>query len=190
MGVVYQARDLLTGSQIALKRVEYVLPQTNDLPASTHPSLDLRSALASEFRVLASLRHPHIISVLDYGFDAQRLPFFTMEFLSDAQTIVAYSATATRETRRRLLSEMIEALAYLHRHDVLHCDLKPDNVLVTRDGIVKVLDFGLAAAREQMRDRIGESYGTLPYAAPELFDLQANSERSDLFSLGSSLTKC
>jgi tetratricopeptide (TPR) repeat protein len=181
MGVVYRARDLLTGEMVALKRVEFLLNPAQ--LGSSHSSLDLRAALAREFRVLASLRHPNIISVLDYGFDAQRYPYFTMEYLEGARSVVTYAATQP-EMRLRLLREMIEALAYLHRHGVLHCDLKPDNVLTGVDGSARLLDFGLATAREFLSQGQGDIYGTLPYAAPELFDLQPNSIASDLYALG------
>ena len=75
MGAVYRAYDRLSGQDVALKRV------TLDSPALDDDSDALRLALAHEFRTLAGLRHPNIISVLDYGFDAERQPFFTMELL-------------------------------------------------------------------------------------------------------------
>jgi tetratricopeptide (TPR) repeat protein len=181
MGVVYRARDLLTGGVVALKRVEFLFNPAQ--LGSSHSSLDLRAALAREFRVLASLRHPNIISVLDYGFDAERYPYFTMEYLEGARSVVTYAA-AHPEARLRLLREMIEALAYLHRHGVLHCDLKPDNVLAGADGSARLLDFGLATARGMLAEHQGDIYGTLPYAAPEMFDMQPNSVASDLYSLG------
>src|SRR5205085_8130412 len=97
MGIVYRAQDRLTGQQIALKQV--LIPawqqpaaldqETRNIPQSTGPtsphstkhSLDIRLALAQEFQLLASLRHPNIISVLDYGFDGEGSPYFTMELL-------------------------------------------------------------------------------------------------------------
>ncbi|MBE0690931.1 MAG: hypothetical protein IH587_12505, partial [Anaerolineae bacterium] len=76
MGVVYRAYDRLTGQEVALKQVV----RASDPLSTTAPTEDneLRLALAQEFRVLASLRHPNIVSVLDYGFDAARQPYFTM----------------------------------------------------------------------------------------------------------------
>ena len=88
MGEVYAALDRLTGSPIALKRVLFTPQQ---LQFNTHftdtKEADLRRALADEFRVLSSLRHPHIISVLDYGFDGNQQPYFTMSLLENARTI-------------------------------------------------------------------------------------------------------
>src|SRR6187401_704434 len=77
MGIVYRALDRLSGQSVALKQVT---APTSQLQLSLHSdSTDLRLSLAKEFRFLASLRHPHIISVLDYGFDDEQQPYFTME---------------------------------------------------------------------------------------------------------------
>ena len=79
MGAVYRATDRLTARQVALKRVTTPADQLDF--ASRSGDTDLSLALAREFRTLASLHHPHIISVLDYGFDQQRCPFFTLSLL-------------------------------------------------------------------------------------------------------------
>ena len=89
MGIVYRATDRLTHEIVALKQI--FLPYTQKLLTSIAPSQTdsaLRLALAHEFQTLASLRHPHIISVLDYGFDEEQQPFFTMSYLPQAQTIL------------------------------------------------------------------------------------------------------
>src|SRR5512134_3193002 len=86
MGAVYQATDRLTGSPVALKQI---LPPDQALTVSaTGDTRDFRLVLAQEFRTLASLRHPNIISVIDYGFDGERQPFYTMELIENAQTIL------------------------------------------------------------------------------------------------------
>ena len=86
MGIVYRAVDRLNGTHVALKRV-MLQPQRKSSYPGLSSSDSLRLTISQEFRVLASLRHPHIISVLDYGFDGQREPFFTMELLEDPFTI-------------------------------------------------------------------------------------------------------
>lgn len=146
-----------------------------------------RMALAQEFRTLASLRHPHIISVLDYGFIARSQPFFTMELLQSAQSLKAASQDLPMERLALLLVQLLRALSYLHRHGVLHRDLKPANVMVldSSQGLqVKLLDFGLALARSHVQDGPAELLGTLPYMAPELLKGNAASEAADLFAVG------
>lgn len=85
MGIVFRALDRLDNSIVALKQVTL---SANHLQfASKGNTGDFRLALAQEFKVLASLRHPNIISVLDFGFDSYRQPYFTMEFLANAQPL-------------------------------------------------------------------------------------------------------
>jgi serine/threonine protein kinase/tetratricopeptide (TPR) repeat protein len=175
MGVVYRAIDRLTGQAVALKRVS-LSPDLS--PAEIEQEL---FALAHEFRLLASLRHPHIVSVLDYGFDADRQPFFTMELLTEAQSILAAGKNRTVEERGALLIQAFEALAYLHRRGILHHDLKPANVLVAA-GQVRLLDFGLAVSANQ--HRTNDAFGTLQYLAPEVLIGQPYTAAADLYSLG------
>ncbi|HEX2620249.1 MAG TPA: hypothetical protein VHL11_08885, partial [Phototrophicaceae bacterium] len=105
MGVVYRAADRLTGDTIALKQV--TTPEAQLRFASMGKHDDFRLALAQEFKVLASLRHPHIVSVLDYGFDADRSPFFTMEYLENAQTLLDYSEGLSSFAKIQLLVQIL-----------------------------------------------------------------------------------
>ncbi|MBC7870175.1 MAG: protein kinase [Chitinophagaceae bacterium] len=180
MGAVYRARDRLTGQVIALKRV-YV--PAEQLAFNTRGDFleDVQMALAQEFRVLASLRHPHIISVLDYGFDSDRQPYVTMRLLENHQNIFEYAQNLSLSQKAGLLNQMLSALIYLHRRGILHRDLKPGNVMVA-DGKVKVLDFGLALQREHAANQ--QIVGTLGYMAPELMMGDDPSEASDLYAAG------
>jgi serine/threonine protein kinase len=80
----------------------------------------MRLALAHEFRTLAGLRHPNIISVLDYGFDDDKRPFFTMEFLEGGRELGAAAAGQSDRAKMQLLCQVLDALHYLHRHGILH----------------------------------------------------------------------
>ncbi len=180
MGSVYRAFDRLTGKQVALKRVT-----TNTKPskqATVQLIDDFRLALAQEFKTLASIRHPHIISVLDYGFDDYHQPFFTMEMLEESQTFLDAGIKAHKQTQIDLLISLLQALAYLHRRGILHRDVKPANVLVSEAGSVKVLDFGLAAQFEEIQT--DEIAGTIQYLAPEVLQGESVSKASDLYAVG------
>jgi eukaryotic-like serine/threonine-protein kinase len=178
MGVVYRALDRLTGQDVALKQVTVATHQLN-FASRFESDVDVQVALAHEFKTLASLRHPYIISVLDYGFDDARQPYFTMDLLENSQTLTVAGCEQPLLVQIKLLIQVLQALAYLHRRNILHRDLKPGNVLVV-DKQVRVLDFGLSAARDQGE----EMSGTLAYMAPELLMGMPASEASDLYAVG------
>lgn len=198
MGQVYRASDWLTDEVIALKRVRQepsAAPRlaTSSATASTvtsgaaeavppaEPSPErLRVAplaLASEFRILSSLRHPNIISVLDYGFEANWQPFFTMTLLSNAMTITDAARDESPTVRVRFLFQFLQALSYLHAHGVIHRDLKPSNVMVV-GAQVTVLDFGLSGLP------LGTFAGTPAYMAPEIHLGNEPTPASDLYAVG------
>lgn len=187
MGVVYKAQDRLQNQIVALKQVtiaseslQFAQRQNGELESK--PSV----ALAHEFRTLASLRHPHIISVLDYGFDELHRPFFTMEYLENSQPFHLASQDLPLEKRLELTIQMLHALVYLHRRNLIHRDLKPENVLVVEEDNklqVKVLDFGVAN-EVHTGGEYDEIVGTLAYIAPEIFQGMSSSIASDLYAVG------
>ena len=185
MGTVYRATDRLTGQEVALKQVKGVLRLMNgDLDENVH------LALAKEFTVLSTLRHPNIITVVDYGFAESGYPYVVMELLHNARPITDAGRGLSLPQKTDLLLQLLQALVYLHRRGVLHCDLKPRNVLVTDevdgDGLtfqrVKVLDFGLSSLRDQPQE--ATLAGTPGYMAPELWQGAAASKASDLYAFG------
>ncbi|MEO8395577.1 MAG: serine/threonine-protein kinase, partial [Chloroflexota bacterium] len=184
MGEVYAAYDRLTGTKVALKRVLHA-PQ--ELVFSTRfaqedtedTAVDLQRVLANEFRVLASLRHPHIISVLDYGFDSDHYSYYTMSLINTPMTITDAARSFTVPESIQAFAQMLQALAYLHRRDILHRDLKPGNVLIDERNAVKLLDFGLAS-----QDSVRSTTGTLAYMPPEMIQQGQATPQSDLYSLG------
>ena len=188
MGKVYKALDRLTGDHVAVKRVLTRDPNTRHGRTESEEA-NFRVALAQEFRTVASLRHPYIISVLDYGFDTSESgegqPFFVMEFLENRRTIVAHSEAKPLQIRLEILIQALEALRYLHHRGVIHRDLKPDNIIVTTEH-VKVLDFGLAIVRNPQSPITEDNAisGTVAYMAPEILRGMTATEVSDLYALG------
>jgi tetratricopeptide (TPR) repeat protein len=179
MGSVYRALDRLSGRVVTLKRL-----RTDDAGVGPPATLgDARLTLASEFQLLAALRHPNIVSVLDYGFDEDRMPFFAMDLEENAQPIIAAGQGQPLAVQVDLLVQVLRALVYLHRHGIIHRDLKPANVVVVHD-LVKVLDFGLSVYREALEAQSGAWVGTFPYMAPEVLRGEPVTHRADLYALG------
>lgn len=165
MGVVYLVRDKLRGQHVALKQVL--------LPDDTQ-----RLAITREFRTLSTLRHPNIVGVIEYGAHEGQ-PYLTMEYLPNAAPL-----DNTSENKIAHFIQMLQALGYLHRRGVLHRDLKPGNVLVTAEGVVKVLDFGLARNTGTTTHSASNMAGTFNYMAPELFNDEPPTVGSDLWAAG------
>lgn len=171
MGTVFRALDRLTGETVALKQV---------ISSPMQPTTpEFRLALAHEFQALSALRHPHIVTVRDYGFENGDQPYFTMELLPQARSFVAAAQFLSLAQKVEQLLSLLSALVYIHRQGIIHRDLKPGNVLVSQ-GTVKLLDFGLAAVGDQTLP----GSGTLAYMAPELLREQRATVASDLYAVG------
>ncbi|MBK8033936.1 MAG: protein kinase [Chloroflexi bacterium] len=175
MGIVYEAFDRLTATRVALKIVRAGSATPDQTPKAS------RISLANEFRTLAALRHPNIISVMDYGFTDHDQPYFTMEILDLPQNILQFSQMLglNMHAKTCLLIELLQGLAYLHRHGVVHRDIKPDNLLYS-GGKLRLLDFGLVSEANLVSDLSG----TLAYIAPEIFSGSTCSAQSDLYAVG------
>jgi len=140
-----------------------------------------------ERQILANLDHPNIARLLDGGTTAEGLPYLVMEFV-DGLPLDRYveQGNLTVEQRLRLFLRICDAAAYAHRSLVVHCDLKPSNILVTAEGIPKLLDFGIAKLLNEAR---GSSTATSPlmtpeYASPEQVRGERITTSSDVYSLG------
>jgi len=158
------------------------------------------SVIVSRFRrerqILAQLQHPNIVGLLDGGVTDNGTPYFVMEYV-DGQTIDAYCASKqlTIVQRLDLMQQVCRAVQHAHQHLVVHRDLKPHNVLVSADGVVKLLDFGVARLTDPVAGdgtlnavstitRDFASPLTLAYASPEQLRGEPVSTASDVYSLG------
>ncbi len=175
MGTVYRARQLSLDRIVAVKVLHAAAGSDNAVPA-----------FQRESRLLASLSHPHIVSIHDCGQHDGRY-YLVTEFITGSSLRSAMTPGKAWPIDRaaEVLDRIAQALIYIHRHGVLHLDLKPENVLRTPDSGVKIADFGLARTHMDARELAekGLSQGTIDYCPPEQrYGLQAD-ERSDLFSL-------
>ncbi len=177
MGVVYAAQraDGLYEREVALKTIRAELMS----PA-------MQEAFAKERRHLAKLDHPSIVALYDAGIADDGQPWLAMPRVHGEPIDRWCDAhRADLRVRVRMLTKACDAIAYAHAHGVLHQDIKPSNLLVTDDGKVKLLDFGLSALRGPQGEagfvRIGVSSA---YAAPEVFGGAPPSVAIDVYALG------
>ena len=183
MGTVYLAArdDGLLDRHVALKVIRRGLDTE-----------DIIRRFRQEWQLLAELEHPHIARLYDVGLTEGGRPFFVMEYV-DGVPITDYVADhdAPIEDRLQLFQTVCEAVHFAHSRLVLHRDLKPDNILVTADGTVKLLDFGLARVLSP-NGQLTETALTAPskrmytpqYASPEHIRGEALTTASDVYSLG------
>jgi len=175
---VYRARDTKLGRVVALK-----ILRAN---AEIDPAADQR--FHREAMHASKLDHRHIATIFEYG-EFQGTPFIAMEYLEGRplDQILKGPALGYEECQRIAL-EVAEALAQVHKHGMIHRDLKPGNIMVLHDGTVKLLDFGIArASNESSITQHGMLVGTVLYMAPEQVRGDELDFRSDVFSLGSVL---
>ena len=145
-----------------------------------------RERFRIERRVLARLEHPGIARILDGGVTDDGRPYFVMEHVDGVRLDRAADDLAL-PARLALFERIAEAVAYAHAHMVIHRDLKPANVLVTREGVPKLLDFGIAKIVRDDEDGVtllGDRPLTPQYAAPEQIRGDAVSQTTDVYGLG------
>jgi len=179
MGVVYLAEraDGQFEQRAALKLI-----RTGD------DEIGLRRRFLRERQILARLEHPDIARLLDGGIAEDGRPYFAMEYV-DGQPLIDYVAEhdCDARTRLRLFADVCQAVQFAHRQLVVHRDIKPSNVLVTREGRVKLLDFGIAmlldhSASEDTETRVHPF--TPAYAAPEQLRGDVVTTSADVYALG------
>lgn len=147
--------------------------------------------LREEIRILARLEHPHIAWLLDGGISEEGIPYLVMEFVQGVPIDHYCRQHALQPAAiARLFEQVIEAVRFAHRHLVVHCDLKPGNILVTDEGQVKLVDFGIAGLLTTGSDEDAPVRGLLcspAYAAPEQLAGERPATSQDIFSLGAVL---
>jgi tRNA A-37 threonylcarbamoyl transferase component Bud32 len=179
-GVVFRARDGQLQREVAIKRFSHFLA---DDPRAMR-------RITREVATLARVSHPHVVTVHDLVHmadgDGEITPHLVMELVegTSLKDLLALRGPSLRSVV--VVRGVLEGLAACHAADILHLDIKPANVLVTNDGGVKIVDFGIARAASDVTATVA---GTPHYMAPEQFDGRAD-ERSDIYSVGCLLYEC
>ena len=187
MGVVYLGRHLILNKKVAIKLLH--------APSSVDEKVYER--FLQEARTAASVRHPNICDVTDFGTDPNGVPYLVMEFLegSTLQETIDKEAPLSPDRSLSVGIQVASALGAAHAQGIIHRDLKPDNIFLVRrhhqPDFVKILDFGLA--RVEMTESAGRLtqsgavLGTPAYMAPEQAQGNRTDQRTDLYSLGAIL---
>lgn len=182
MGAVYLARRTLLGDEVAIKVVR--AEQTGPGP---------RERFFRESRACARLRHPHIVSILDFNVDQAEHPFLVMELLNgrSLRDEIAARGRLPLSEVQDIVMQVCSALQFAHDAGVVHRDLKPANIVAHEfapgQRVYKVVDFGLANIRDSGDARLTgphEFIGTVAYAAPEQLTGVTVDARTDIYSLG------
>jgi len=175
MATVYQAHDRRLDREVALKVMH---PHLADDPTFV-------SRFVSEARSAARLSHPNVVQVFDQGADGDVL-YLAMEFLAGRtlRDVITDRRVLTPREALSVFEPVLGALAAAHRAGIVHRDVKPENVVLTDDGRVKVADFGLARAVSGSATQTGSVIGTVAYLAPELVMHGTADARSDVYAAG------
>ena len=177
MAIVYRARDTMLEREVAVK----VLRENY----SRDPAFLDR--FRQEAKSAANLSHPNIVTVHDFGLDGGQI-FIVMEYVpgTDLKSLIKQRGRFSSEEAIPLLIQACAGLGYAHRAGLVHCDVKPQNMLVTPDMRLKVTDFGIARALSSIhaKEQNDEVWGSPQYFSPEQASGAAPSPASDVYSLG------
>ncbi len=183
MGAVYEGFDTRLDRRVAVKI----------LPAEAAGDVGALARFEREAKAMAALDHPNIIHIHDYGRTASGHPYLIMEFI-DGKDIHALRQSGQLDLPGALgiVSQVCSALHYAHSCGIVHRDIKPANIMVTREGVAKVADFGLAKVlgtethprHDPTLTVSGTAMGTPDYMAPEQMEGRPVDHRADIYSLG------
>ena len=175
MAEVYRAVDNVLGRVVAVK---VMLPQYAADP-------DFTRRFRQEAASAANLQSPYIVNVYDWGQDGQTY-FIVMEFVrgSDLKTAIQQRGAINQRKVAEIGSQVCQALTVAHNQDIIHRDIKPQNIMVQPDGNVKVMDFGIARAKNSVEQKTSSVLGTAHYISPEQAQGKELTSASDIYSLG------
>jgi serine/threonine-protein kinase len=175
MGVVYKARDPLIGRLIALKTIT----------AGLADNQELLQRFYREAQSAGGLQHPNIVTVHDLG-EENQTPYIAMEFIegTSLEALVQKKAPIPLSQKVGYIVQACRGLGYAHQRGVVHRDIKPANIMLTGEGVVKIVDFGIARVMAASKTQSGLFIGTVAYMSPEQVRGEHVDGRSDIWSVG------
>ena len=183
MGEVYRGHDMLLDRSVAVKVLQPTL--------ASNPEFVER--FKQEARAAARLLHPNVVAVYDYGSEDERTNYIVMEYVAgtDLRDLLVGRGSLQPSQAAEIMSAVCDALAAAHEVELVHRDVKPENVLISRSGIVKVADFGIAVVADAERTAPGGGVpGTLRYLSPEQAAGMPATAASDIWAAGALLSEC
>ncbi len=181
MGVVYLAIDRQLDRPVAIKFLGSLIDD----------SKEFRERFVREARTAAKISHPNIVSIYDISASEGRA-YIAMEYV-EGMSLYRFLARKGAIPPREAVNYMVQAcsaLAALHDAGITHRDIKPDNILIAKGGLVKIMDFGLAKSEDNRLTRAGVVMGTPSYMSPEQARGKEADARSDIYSIGMVLHEC
>jgi tRNA A-37 threonylcarbamoyl transferase component Bud32 len=179
MGIVYKGRDPKLARLTAIKTIRF----TDDFDEDQVEKI--KDQFYREAEVVAKLSHPNIVTIYDVGEDLD-LSYLAMEYL-EGESLESYARKGSLLPIRNcidVVAQVCDALDYAHDRGIVHRDVKPANIMILQNGLVKVTDFGIARATATSKTRTGIIKGTPYYMSPEQISGMKVDGRSDIFSLG------
>jgi serine/threonine protein kinase len=178
MGVVFKARDPFIGRMVAVKTITMGIAENPELLERFR-----REAVAA-----GGLQHPNIVTIYEMS-ESDGFPFIAMEYLEgdSIEKLISRQIPTPLAQKLGYIVQTCRALDYAHRRGVIHRDIKPANIMVTPEGVVKVVDFGIARITDSSKTQTGTLLGTVSYMSPEQLRGQHADQRSDIWSLGAVL---
>ena len=173
-GVVYLAEDPDLKRKVAIKSV--------NLKASLKLDGNIDQLLA-EARTVSKLQHTNIVSIFDIGMQDNN-PFLVLEFIDGESLQSKIRHGGSMEQKIRIMRDILNGAAAAHSQDIVHCDIKPANIMLSEQGQAKIADFGLAFLTDAAGGADGALYGTPQYMAPEYIETRKHQKVSDVFSIG------
>lgn len=175
MAEVYRAQDNVLGRRVAVK---VMLPQYAADAGFTQ-------RFRQEAAAAANLQSPYIVNVYDWGHDDGTY-YIVMEFVrgSDLKTAITQRGAINQRKVAEIGSQVCQALTVAHNQDIIHRDIKPQNIMIQPDGNIKVMDFGIARAKNSVKTQTSSVLGTAHYISPEQAQGKELTAASDIYSLG------
>lgn len=175
MSHVYRATDTLIGRTVAVKI----------LTPESAGDIDVKERFLQEARMAGNINHENVISIFDFG-EIEGRPFMVMEFLQgdSLRTLIKDGRTGDINQRLQIAVQAARALEYIHTAQIIHRDIKPDNIHVNPKGLVKLIDFGIAKMQDLQRTQPGFVLGTPYYMAPEQVRGEKITPLVDVYAFG------